>query len=482
MPRNAATVRVPARSLGRCAIFALLTIHVALLAWGGWMQSPTFDEVGHIGAGVSLWHFGRFELYRVNPPLGRMLATLPVILARPEMDWTSYGAGNTGRPEFDVGRDFLEANGTRAMLLVAMARWVCIAFGILGGVVCFWWARDLYGQAAGLLALGMWSFSPNILAHFQLVSPDAAGTALGVAAAYAFWRWLPSAKWNRAVCAGVLLGLAELGKMSWIILFGLWPLLWLVYRRHQNHGRSMREAWQLAAILVLSVIVINVGYGFEGSFRRLDGFPFISEALVGPETPSARGARPGNRFAGTWMGRVPVPFPENYVLGIDVQKRDFERKMWSYLRGEWRFGGWWYYYLYALAIKVPLGTWILAALALLVSILSREYRAGWRNELVVLAPALAILWIVSSQTGFSCHMRYVLPLFPFLFVWISKVGKAIDLGHRVVAMCAGIAVAWSVVSSLSVYPHSLSYFNELVGGPRGGPAHLLDSNIDWGQV
>ena len=42
-------------------------------------------------------------------------------------------------------------------------------------------------------------------------------------------------------------------------------------------------------------------------------------------------------------------------------------------------------------------------------------------------------------------------------------------------------VAWSVVSSLAVYPHSLAYFNELGGGPTGGHAHLLNSNIDWGQ-
>jgi hypothetical protein len=27
----------------------------------------------------------------------------------------------------------------------------------------------------------------------------------------------------------------------------------------------------------------------------------------------------------------------------------------------------------------------------------------------------------------------------------------------------------------------LSYFNELVGGPKNGHAHLLNSNIDWGQ-
>jgi hypothetical protein len=42
-------------------------------------------------------------------------------------------------------------------------------------------------------------------------------------------------------------------------------------------------------------------------------------------------------------------------------------------------------------------------------------------------------------------------------------------------------LAWSIASSLWVFPHSLSYFNELAGGPTGGHAHLIHSNIDWGQ-
>lgn len=40
---------------------------------------------------------------------------------------------------------------------------------------------------------------------------------------------------------------------------------------------------------------------------------------------------------------------------------------------------------------------------------------------------------------------------------------------------------WFVASSLWLYPHSLSYFNESVGGPLNGADHLLGSNIDWGQ-
>ena len=44
-----------------------------------------------------------------------------------------------------------------------------------------------------------------------------------------------------------------------------------------------------------------------------------------------------------------------------------------------------------------------------------------------------------------------------------------------------VAVCWLVLSSLWSYPHSLSYFNESIGGPLNGREHLLGSNTDWGQ-
>jgi hypothetical protein len=48
-------------------------------------------------------------------------------------------------------------------------------------------------------------------------------------------------------------------------------------------------------------------------------------------------------------------------------------------------------------------------------------------------------------------------------------------------LLATAAFAWSIASSLLIYPHCLSYFNELAGGPRGGSRFLLDTNTDWGQ-
>ena len=78
-------------------------------------------------------------------------------------------------------------------------------------------------------------------------------------------------------------------------------------------------------------------------------------------------------------------------------------------------------------------------------------------------------------------MRYVLPIFPFAFVWASQVARAVPSKHWKTAALGAVALVWSVGSSLWIYPHSLSYFNESVGGPPGGHAHLIHSNIDWGQ-
>ncbi len=186
-------------------------------------------------------------------------------------------------------------------------------------------------------------------------------------------------------------------------------------RLRSSRSWLLREAGQIALVIVLAVYVINLGYGFEGTGARLDELRFISPTLRDSPGAFLPGSipRPGNRFAGTLWGRLPIPVPANYLLGIDRQKYDFdEAGFWSYLRGHWRQGGWWYYYLYALAIKEPLGTWLLALLALAAPFAASGRTGNWQDELLVWAPAAAVLLLVSSQTGFNHPMRYVLPMFP----------------------------------------------------------------------
>jgi 4-amino-4-deoxy-L-arabinose transferase-like glycosyltransferase len=467
----------------RAAVLGLLLFHATLLAWAATRHSPTLDEPAHLAAGVAAWQLGRPDLYQVNPPLVRMLAALPVVCARPATDWSGFYTSS--RPEFGVGGNFLQANPDGWFWYFIVARWACIPLSLLGGYVCWRWAADLYGPRAGLLALALWCFCPNVLAHAQLITPDAGAAALGVTAAYAFWRWLKAPTLGGAFLAGVTLGLAELAKMTWVVLFLLWPLLWLVYGGLQRPVGRQRpwlvQSGQLVLILLLGLGVLNLGYGFDGSFQRLAKFRFSSRAFTDKEGAAALPeGSPRNRFAGSWLGAVPVPVPRSYLLGIDLQKADFEQQSPSYLRGEWRRGGWWYYYLYALAVKVPLGTWLLLLLAATLKVCRVGPPVRLRDELVVLAPLALVLVLVSSQTGMNRYIRYVLPALPFAFIWAGQAAQARVRGWPVPAVVAA-ALAWSVASSLWVYPHSLSYFNELAGGPSNGHAHLVDANIDWGQ-
>ena len=501
------------RKAARQAVVLLLTIQTGLLAYSAYVHSPTLNEPGHLVAGLSYWKFGRFDVYNVNPPLVKMVAALPVMAVGYEEDWNGFYSGPGARPEFSMGGDFVAANGEGSFFLIMIARWACIPFSWIGGIVCYLWARDLYGRPAGVIACAIWCLEPNILAHSALITSDAAGTALGVAACYTFWRWLKRPTWLQAALTGTVLGLAELTKTTLILFYPIWPLLWLAYRwmnaAEMTAHAWLREAGMLALRMAIGLYVVNLGYTFEGSLTPLKEFHFVSELFTGQSQENQQSI---NRFVDSWLGEWPVPFPKNYLLGIDIQQSDFENYSHpSYLRGEWRDKGWWYYYLYAAIIKIPLGLWGLGLIALTTSTFRNRSASAARrpptsfDTLILLIPPLVLFCVVSSKTGFSEHFRYALPVFPFMFIWLAGaiswpllranqnyIDKPSDsaliatsaisitvLPYR--PLILAVLLLWFATSSLWTYPHSLSYFNEAIGGPLNGAEHLSSSSVDWGQ-
>ena len=483
--RNGNRSRTSRRWRGHwCVILAFVTTHVGLIAWGAYKHSPTVDETAHLPSGLSHWEFRRFDLYAVNPPLVRMVAAIPVLCSDAKRDWSHYTNHRSRRQEFAIGRDFMWVNGDRIYWYFTIARWACIPFSILGAMICALWASRLYGESAGVAAAALWCFSPTILGHGQLITPDVGAASLALSASYAFWRFMSRPTAGRAVLAGAVLGVAWLTKATLLVFAFVWPILWcadrFVLRRHVSNPVRLAE---LIPVFLVALLVVHSGYGFEGSFTRLGDIEYVSRlGVLSNGSP---------RFSWHWVAHIPAPLPENYVRGIDRQKADFEAGWESYLRGEWRKGGWWYYYLYGLAVKTPVGLHVLLATG---CILALRVQPLTRDELFVLVPAVAVVALVSSQTGFNHHVRYVLPALPFLFVFACRaLSASAYLGgqhheavvrrqkRKLVDLVIVGAFAWFIVSSLSVYPHSLSYFNEFAGGPRNGHRHLLNSNIDWGQ-
>ena len=479
-----AAVRIPRDDRRRAAVCGLAAVHVGLLLWVGARAAPTVDEYGHLAAGLSYWEFGRFDLYRVNPPLTELVAAAPVALAGYEPDWSAWEHGPTDRTAWSVGEDWLDANGERGLRLFRLARATTAAWSVLGLCVCYRWAGERFGPAGGVLAAALWAFNPTVLTHGALITPDVPAAAAGLAAAHAFARFLRSPTAAAALRAGVLLGAANLTKTTWVLLFALWPLAagltWA--RRRGGVGRRLAGRWAAGTggALAVGLYLLNGGYGFERVGRPLGAVPFVSETFAGPaagEPGAARGDDgAGNRFAGTPLGRLPLPVPENWVRGVDVQKRDFETPHRSYLFGEWREGGWWYYELAAAAVKEPLGLFALLGLAFWAAAAGRDRpRLGPAFWL----PPLAVTAAVSAQTHMSHHPRYLLPAYGFA---VAFAGGAVRFGRTPArrAVLAAVCLA-AAIEPLAVMPWPHAFANAAAGGPADGWRLLDNSGMDWGQ-
>lgn len=462
------------------ALACLLGGQAALLTWAAITHSPNANEPAHLAAGISHWELRSFELYSVNPPLVRLVASVPAMLVGVHTDWTNLRA-NRARPEFLVGPDLIAANGRRSLLLTTLGRCACVPFILTGGYVCFSWARRLYGPAAGIIATTLWCFCPLILGHGSCLTPDAHATAVGLGANFLFWRWLCRPGWARMLGASIGLGAALLAKSTWLILLVMWPTgaaVWFGLANDCKGGVLMfvRHAIQIGLMVMIGLYVVNSAYLYSGSCVPLGEYQFCSRMLGGRSDGHV-----GNRFnTGVWTS-LPVPLPRDYVIGVDLQKRDVERRLPSYFRGRVLNGGLWYYYVYALGVKVPMGTWILAAMALAYR-LGRQ-RAGnerLRHDVYLLVAFVSLIVVVSTQVDYTAHVRYAMPALPYLYVWTGQLGTAAAAFRPWRLPVVGALVA-TTISSLSVAPHWISYFNEAAGGSARGHLQLANSNLDWGQ-
>lgn len=462
--------------LGKSPFVAIAIIfHASWLMWSATWQSPTLNEPGQLAAGIANWSFLRFEPACVNPPLIRMIAAVPAILVGCKTEWGGLSVRNGDRCEGQIGSDFVRANGSRSQQLTVWGRWTLIPVSLTGAYFCWIWAGELYGQRSAFLALWVWCFEPNIVAHAQLITNDIPATTAGIAAAYTYSKWLQFRAFKQAIVAGFALGIALLTKFTWLILLPLWPVLWLITVSLKKPAvRPLQiDLLTLCLMYCVALFTLNSGYGWQRVFLPIEDFAFSSKAMNGMVR-----AIVDKQF----IGELPVPVAADYLYGLDLQRKDFDSSAYdSYLAGEWQRGGWWYYYLYAAFVKLPIGVLTLFLVAV-VRIPSWFRCGGRRPRLQTLAclcvPAVTLFVVASSHLAFNHHFRYVLPCLGPLIIFSSSAIIGLT-SWRLCSICV-CALAVSI-SSLQTAPNSLAYFNEFAGGPSGGHRHLLHSNLDWGQ-
>jgi hypothetical protein len=469
------------------SIVAIGVLFVALALEGMATASATIDEFAHVPAGVSHWETGDCTIYCENPPFIRSLVSLPAWLSGARLNYRTAGVGSGRRTESAFGADFLASNLERYDRLLFRSRCVVLALSITCFLFIYRIAREGYGHRAACLASLLWLTDPNVVAHSGLATLDVGAAAAASAATYAFLRYLRDLDWPAAILAGALLGLAQASEFSLLALYPAWLVVFLVARRRavdhaDGHGPAHRaSAWHGAMIVAMSLLALNACYEFPGTLRPLGSYAFGSRLLTGgedPLTPALPGIAGGNRFRGTTWGLIPMPLPEDYLIGFDSQKCDEEVRLANLREGHVVSGGPWYGPLRTLALKLPPGTLLILATAA-VWALRRRSPIGLTAS-VVAAPAVALIGLLCSQTGLNWAFRYSLPALPFLFVAAAGVLRTAWENRPVRLFLVG-CLAWNVAEVVGVRPYYLSYGNPLVGGMDGAQRTFLGSNYDWGQ-
>jgi 4-amino-4-deoxy-L-arabinose transferase-like glycosyltransferase len=223
------------RGAVRLAVALLLAVFALLCAHGLRWDTPTVDEFAHLPAGYYYLRTGNFALYNQNPPLVRLLSALPLLaLDPPPAVDTGARLRNTGWYPWIFGTDFMQRNRGRYELIFLLGRLPIVALGLLAGWLVFVWARDLYGDEAGLVALVCFVFCPNIVAHAHLATVDAGHAALVLLALYLFQRYLRRPGAAALLGCGAALGLAQLTKYTAVVLYPIFVLLSLLRLLRRN--------------------------------------------------------------------------------------------------------------------------------------------------------------------------------------------------------------------------------------------------------
>jgi 4-amino-4-deoxy-L-arabinose transferase-like glycosyltransferase len=453
-------------------VAGLIAVQMLLVALVIHRESLTFDEGNHAFAGYMMWHTGDYGLNPEHPPLVKLLAALPTLgrslwvplLQNRDFKIESY---------LDGGEWLARNDGDRNQLVFQMR----LAAGLLVPVfslIVFLVARDCFGDWAGLAALTLVAFDPNVLAHSALVTTDIGVSLFFLASTWCFYRYVKQPTWARLVVASLVAGLLLATKHSGILLA---PMLLLLIVREiavAPKGTRVRTALHLAGafcfMVVLSVLVLWSFYGFRYAARPA-GLQ-MSTTLAKFVAPLG----PGISTIVNGIGRLRL-LPESYLIGmVDVARMaEFYP---TYLFGKNYAHGVWWYFPSVIVIKTTLGLLALTLLSIF-AMAARKLKFG-RELAFLITPALVYL-LVAIMSSMNIGARHLLPFYGYLFVLVGAGAAALaSLSGRWLLVCA-VLVSAHIASSLTAFPNYMAYANEAWGGPANVHNLLSDANVEWGQ-
>ncbi len=483
-------------------IIILLVIYFFLSFSSSIEKSATFDEVLHINTGYIYWHSDRVMFMTTGVFLQRF-ATLPLLtknLVYPEtqdLPWWSN--------PWDVGYEFFYEMDNDFYFILFSSRAMVGLIGVLLGVLVYLSSRSFFGPTGAFISLCLYCFSPPILAHSHLVTDDLNIAFALLATVLALWsllHHLTFCSFFLSILSFSILFLSKISSLS-IIPMGFFMVLirlgknapWKIGKQGQEWTSRKRQAFLILGLIIVHVFfvagVLWFAYDLSPEGQKVEEFHQEQKEKLWEEALH----RGGIIERGAKWIRDNNLLPEGYLYyALSALHKNKVRI--SFFQGEYRLKGQEGFFPYCFWVKNPLGTWgifLLLGVTCFLKGTKRLKKEGFSFSLLAsflarvypFTPVLVLLFIYaifSWQSSLTIGNRHILPLYPPLFILAGAIGVFLsDVRARLYKVLVSLSLGLLIFESLFIWPHYLSFFHFLSGGPKHGYENLVDSSLDWGQ-
>lgn len=443
-------------------------------------ETQTWDEGIHIAAGYSYLAQGDYSWNIEHPPLVKLISALP--LTSLHLAVPSPVFEGKRRDQVQYGIEFLYHNQVHADSILMAARSANILLTLLFAAALAWWTGRQFGPSAGLLAVVLCAFDPNLMAHGRYVTTDFPVTAFYFFACVLWVEYLERGTFRSLLPAAFAFTLAMVTKFSAVLLIPTLALLYAVRWAQRPREFPLRRlaiaAGTPLAMLLVAVIVV---YWPETVRCYTTKVPLLADVVN----------RQNVVGDALWhVGRTLQLPAHRFLTGLNAVAEHNAGGHTSYLLGLRSDKGWWYYFPVVYAVKSTMAALAATALLLLAGIWrgARGRFRGAFGNLPIMAIGLILppvfYFVLSMTSGINIGMRHILPVYPFLYVGLAGMLSAMLATPRFLKVAAPMAIALAalqIAECASIAPDYLAFFNAFAGGPGNGPLYLADSNIDWGQ-
>jgi len=416
--------------------------------------SEVLDEPVHILAGYEWLKGLPYTMDPSHPPFARIFAGIPMVMAgMQESEGDPVPRGNS----LLYWHDHYERNLSRA-------RRPMLLFLLIGMIATATWTARYFGHVAGVLAMAMYASLPPLLGHAGLVTTDAPVAAMMAVALLTFDWWLDAPTWKRSLVLGIAIGLGALTKYSFVVYFPVSAGVIALARCTVHSAQcTVRSVAKLVVSLVVAFVIIWGGYRFQyDTLQHASNYPYGIATVFVPKSMQAKAI---------WFdSHVKVPAPL-FITGLGIVTEHNRHGHPSFLLGEYRDMGWWYYFPVLFFYKTPLP---FLALALIGTILiARRAREGLA---LALPPIVMMLSVLGSHINIG--VRHILPIYPPL-CGVAAFAILVMWKNARARIAAVALLGWLFIGVALAHPDYMAWFNEAAG--KHPERIAVDSNLDWGQ-